>query len=82
MTTECLFINGEPQSTTLLDDIKVSQVEAVEVYGPGADWSQSLARRWGARLSCGLRSTSGQTKRRPPGEAKAVVQAVVVWLRN
>lgn len=59
MSVECLFIDGEPQQASLLDDIKVSQVEAVEVYGPGADWSQSLARRWGARPSCGLRSTNG-----------------------
>jgi hypothetical protein len=77
---ECLFINGEPASATTLDDIKVSQVEAVEVYGPQADLSQTLAQRWANRPGCGLRYQPGL--KRPPLNGRALVQAVVVWLRQ
>jgi hypothetical protein len=82
MRVECLFINGEPAAATALNDIQVAQVEAVEVYGPGADWSQSLARRWGNRPGCGLRTTVQQPRKRTPLDSRGLVQAIVVWLRE
>lgn len=80
MDSPCVFVDGEPRIAKLLDDIKVADVEAVEVYAAGADWSQTLAHRWGGRVTCGLRVSSRSP--RPPVHAKPVIQAVVVWLRK
>jgi hypothetical protein len=77
---QCVFVDGEPRVAKLLDDIKVADVEAVEVYAAGGDWSQTLAQRWGSRVSCGLRVSP--RSRRPAVHAKPVIQTVVVWLRK
>jgi hypothetical protein len=93
----CIYINGLPSPMTVANDIRVGDVEAIEVYGLRADYTNTLARRWPDKAPCG---NSALERRRLPGGHSSpatglqsgthytrapmdrFVRAVVIWLRG
>jgi hypothetical protein len=93
----CVYINGLPSPMTVANDIRVGDVEAIEVYGLRSDYTNTLGRRWPGKAPCG---NSALERRRLPGgnstQATGLqsstrysrapmdrfVRAVVIWLKD
>jgi len=68
-----VLINGERQSCTPLTGFYADQVEAVEYYPPGGDWSGTIVDRITGACGGGAPLRTAQPSRRPGG--------FVIWLR-
>lgn len=74
----CVFVNGRAKPGFPIDAVWVEDVEFIEAYPAGSDWSNTLARRWPPGAECGVPSFTpqrGQT-------AKGRVRFVSVWLKD
>jgi hypothetical protein len=79
----CVFINGLPAPNTTANDVQVADVEAIEVYGLRADYTNTLARRWPRYTSCGSSQAiglQGGLYSRVPIDP--FVRAIVIWLKR
>ncbi len=75
----CVFVNGVPRPGWWVDAFRTERVEAVELYGPGADGTGTLRQAWPPRTPCGL----------PQGGANGVgglpagtAAFAVIWLKQ
>ncbi|HSA55423.1 MAG TPA: carboxypeptidase regulatory-like domain-containing protein [Gemmatimonadaceae bacterium] len=72
----CVYVDGVPRPYSVVNDYAAGDVEAIEVYGQGADLTQTLARRWPRYTPCG----NPNARQRYFG--RNVARAVVIWLRG
>ncbi|HLA90884.1 MAG TPA: carboxypeptidase-like regulatory domain-containing protein [Gemmatimonadaceae bacterium] len=70
----CILVNGDRLSIGALTTIFADQVEAVEYYPSGSDWSGTMALRCGGETSARRDSWTIRQSRSPGG--------FVVWLRD
>lgn len=76
----CLFVDGVARPGFPVDAVPAGLVEFVEVYPPGSDISNTLARRWPPRAACGA---PGATMRgMAPSASRQVAQFVSIWTRR
>ncbi len=66
----CIFVNGAPKPGMTVNELSAGEVEAVEVYGLGQDYTNTLLERWPQGLPCGngsvpLPSSSRKTGLQP-----------------
>ena len=90
----CVFVNGVPKPGMTIHEFTAGEVEAVELYGLGQDYTNTLLDRWPPGLPCG-----DSTVPLPPASSRKVglqpqggssmrsssdpkVRAVVIWLRR
>jgi hypothetical protein len=76
----CLFVNGQPRPGMTIDDFRVEDIRAIELYqGKDSIYISGLVKMWPPKLPCG--SGLENTSRRPRGPNQAKVKWAVVWLR-
>ncbi len=93
----CVYVDGLPRPLTVLDDFTAEEVEAVEVYGLRADFTNTLAKRWPRGGVCGnggrpqhavSRGSSGYNVGLGAGASSQrvpmddIARAVVIWLKH
>ena len=73
----CVLADGRPLVGTSVASFKADDVEAVEVYGLGADGSRTLSRTWPRGGVCGETGVGGRIRSRPDA-----VFWVSIWLKK
>lgn len=77
-TRTCVFIDGRPRPGWPIDAFRIENVDAVELYGIGADGTQSLWLAWPTRVPCSL--PQGGALGEPVVPTGTAVYAVI-WLK-
>lgn len=77
-TRTCVFIDGRPRPGWPMDAFRIENVDAVELYGTGADGTQSLWLAWPTRVPCSL--PQGGSLGEPVLQTGTAVYAVI-WLK-
>ncbi len=73
----CVFVNGRARPGFPIDAVRVEDVEFIEAYPAGADFSNTLERRWPPGAECGAPGI------RERGEsARGRIRWVSVWLKQ
>jgi hypothetical protein len=73
----CVFVNGRARPGFPIDAVRVDDIEFIEAYPAGADFSNTLERRWPLGAECG--APGGRER----GEsARGRVRWVSVWLKQ
>ena len=77
----CLFVNGQPRPGATVDDFRVEDIRAIELYlAKDSSYLSSLWLQWPRKRPCGTGMGNMSVSRRaPPGSAK--VRWAVIWLR-
>lgn len=73
---QCLLINGERPFIRPLEMFNADDVEAVEIFPMGSDWSGTIAARVASACSAG--ATRGATQSTRPSRQPG---GIVIWLR-
>ena len=91
----CVFVNGVPKPGMTIHEFTAGEIEAVELYGLGQDYTNTLLDRWPPGLPCG-----NSTVALPPASSRKFglqpngvssmrdlsndtkVRAIVIWLRK
>jgi hypothetical protein len=77
-TRTCVFIDGRPRPGWPVDAFRIENVDAVELYGIGADGTQSLWLAWPTRVPCS--APQGGPLGEPVIPTGTAVYAVI-WLK-
>ncbi len=73
----CVFVNGRARPGFPIDAVRVEDIEFIEAYPAGADFTNTLERRWPVGAECG--APGGRER----GEtARGRVRWVSVWLKQ
>ena len=73
--TTCVFVDGMPKPGFSLDAFRIEEVEAVELYGPRGDPTNSLNSSWPAGAPCGASGRFAPSQNR----AIPVARWAVIW---
>ncbi len=49
----CLYVDGIPRPFATIKDFDVEEIESIEAYGRGGEYTKNLAPRWPAKVPCG-----------------------------
>lgn len=77
-TNTCVFIDGRPRPGWPVDAFRIENVDAVELYGSGADGTNTLYIAWPNRMPCNIPQGGAYGGAAlPPGTAAYAV----IWLK-
>ena len=72
----CVYVNGVARPMATIRDFSVDEVESIEIYPPGTEYTKNLMWRWPPKGMCG--NPSGE--RAPRGALRAA--QIVIWTRR